>query len=189
MLHDLWQTVVGAMTSWHQGKLFIEHSLTICTVDFLLHMLVGVLLWIAAGVMLRRPLTSRTPWLWLLQSSVERDRRSVGRALARSRAAIWGRGQGPVADDGNSDDHDVRGTLASDLFRQRCAQAAALARAADTQSICLPQYFRHLVAGAGKQEELAQVNWQRSETNCWLPWRAGEYAVPPCKAGASSCRV
>jgi hypothetical protein len=63
MLHDLWQTVVGAMTSWHQGKLFIEHSLTINHDS--LHMLVGVLLWIAAGVMLRRPLTSRTPWLWL----------------------------------------------------------------------------------------------------------------------------
>jgi hypothetical protein len=63
MLHDLWQTVVGAMTSWHQGKLFVEHSLTINHDS--LHMLVGVLLWIAAGVMLRRPLTSRTPWLWL----------------------------------------------------------------------------------------------------------------------------
>jgi hypothetical protein len=63
MLHDLWQTVVGAMTSWHQGKLFIEHSLTINHDS--LHMLVGVLLWIAAGVLLRRPLTSRTPWLWL----------------------------------------------------------------------------------------------------------------------------
>ncbi len=46
MLHDLWQTVVGAMTSWHQGKLFIEHSLTINHDS--LHMLVGVLLWIAA---------------------------------------------------------------------------------------------------------------------------------------------
>ena len=63
MLHDLWQTVVGAMTSWHQGKLFVEHSLTINHDS--LHMLVGVLLWIAAGVMLRRPLTSRTPSLWL----------------------------------------------------------------------------------------------------------------------------
>src|SRR6476661_9986222 len=63
MLHSLWKTLVAAMTSWHQGKLFIEHSLTINHDS--LHMLVGVLLWIAAGVMLRRPLTSRTPWLWL----------------------------------------------------------------------------------------------------------------------------
>ena len=51
------------MTSWHQGKLFIEHSLTINHDS--LHMLVGVLLWLAFGLLLRRPLTSWRPWLWL----------------------------------------------------------------------------------------------------------------------------
>jgi hypothetical protein len=63
MLHSLWKTLVAAMTSWHQGKLFIEHSLTINHDS--LHMLVGVLLWLAFGLLLRRPLTSWRPWLWL----------------------------------------------------------------------------------------------------------------------------
>jgi len=63
MLYGLWKTLVAAMTSWHQGKLFIEHSLTINHDS--LHMLVGVLLWLAFGLLLRRPLTSWRPWLWL----------------------------------------------------------------------------------------------------------------------------
>ena len=63
MLHSLWKTLVAATTSWHQGKLFIEHSLTINHDS--LHMLVGVLLWLAFGLLLRRPLTSWRPWLWL----------------------------------------------------------------------------------------------------------------------------
>ena len=63
MLHDLWKVLVAAMTSWHQGKLFIEHSLTINHDS--LHMLVGVLLWIAFGLLFRSPLTSWRPWLWL----------------------------------------------------------------------------------------------------------------------------
>ena len=63
MLHSLWKTLVAAMTSWHQGKLFIEHSLTINHDS--LHMLVGVVLWLAFGLLLRRPLTSWRPWLWL----------------------------------------------------------------------------------------------------------------------------
>ena len=52
------------MQSWHQGKLFIEHSLSIS--HDALHMLVGVCLWIALGIMLRRPLYVWRPWLWLL---------------------------------------------------------------------------------------------------------------------------
>ena len=63
MLHDLWKVLVAAMTSWHQGKLFIEHSLTINHDS--LHMLVGVLLWIAFGLLFRSSLTSWRPWLWL----------------------------------------------------------------------------------------------------------------------------
>jgi hypothetical protein len=63
MLRHLWQILTAAMTSWHQGKLFIEHSLTINHDS--LHMLVGVLLWVALGLLLRRPLTSWHPWLWL----------------------------------------------------------------------------------------------------------------------------
>lgn len=51
------------MTSWHEGKLFIEHSLTINHDS--LHMLVGVLLWVLFALLLRRPLTAWRPWLWL----------------------------------------------------------------------------------------------------------------------------
>jgi hypothetical protein len=63
MLHDLWKALIAAMTSWHQGKLFIEHSLTVSHET--LHIIVGVLLWLALGLLLRRPLTSWRPWLWL----------------------------------------------------------------------------------------------------------------------------
>jgi hypothetical protein len=63
MLHQLWNTLVRAMTSWHQAKLFIEHLLTISHNS--LHIFVGVLMWIALGLLLRRPLTSWMPWLWV----------------------------------------------------------------------------------------------------------------------------
>lgn len=63
MLHRFWKILTGAMMSWHQGKLFIEHSFSIA--HDALHILVGVLLWILFGVLLRRPLTAWRPWLWL----------------------------------------------------------------------------------------------------------------------------
>lgn len=64
MLHTLWKSLTTAMSSWHQGKLFIEHALAINHNS--LHIFVGVLLWIAVGLILRRPLTSWVPWLWVL---------------------------------------------------------------------------------------------------------------------------
>jgi hypothetical protein len=63
VFHDLWKAIIAAMASWHQGKLFVEHSLSI-THDAL-HIIVGVLLWVALGLLLRRPLTSWLPWFWL----------------------------------------------------------------------------------------------------------------------------
>ena len=63
MLHSLWRALTRAMTSWHQGKLFIEHALAISHNS--LHIFVGVVLWIAIGLLLRRPLTSWMPWLWV----------------------------------------------------------------------------------------------------------------------------
>jgi hypothetical protein len=63
MIHSLWKALIAAMTSWHQGKLFIEHSLAINHNS--LHIFVGVLLWLALGLLLRRPLTTWRPWLWL----------------------------------------------------------------------------------------------------------------------------
>jgi hypothetical protein len=63
MLRSLCHVLIGAMTSWYQGKLFIEHSLTISHDS--LHMLVGVLAWLVLALILRRPLTSWWSWLWL----------------------------------------------------------------------------------------------------------------------------
>jgi hypothetical protein len=63
MLHQLWKAMVATMTSWHQGKLFIEHTLNVSHQS--LHIFIGLLLWIAVGLVLRRPLTSRLPWLWV----------------------------------------------------------------------------------------------------------------------------
>ena len=63
-MHDLWGAITSAMSSWHEGKLFIEHAVAI-THDTL-HVMVGVLLWLLLGVAMRRPLSSWYPWLWLL---------------------------------------------------------------------------------------------------------------------------
>jgi len=63
VLHELAEAVSPAMWSWYQAKLFIEHSLSIS--HDTLHMLVGVLLWLALGLLLRRSLLSWWPWLWL----------------------------------------------------------------------------------------------------------------------------
>lgn len=52
------------MSSWHQGKLFIEHLLTIS--HDTLHLMVGLLVWLATGLLTRRSLASWRPWLWLL---------------------------------------------------------------------------------------------------------------------------
>jgi hypothetical protein len=62
MLHHLWKALTAVMFSWYQGKLFIEHAVTISHDS--IHILVSVLLWIAVGL-LRRPLTSWMPGLWV----------------------------------------------------------------------------------------------------------------------------
>lgn len=63
MLHDVWLALTWAMSSWHQAKLFVEHSIAIS--HDTLHLIVGVLLWIAIGLVSRRPLTHWRPWAWL----------------------------------------------------------------------------------------------------------------------------
>lgn len=68
MLRDLWAALIGAMETWHQGKLFVEHSLTISHDS--LHILVGVLFWIVIGLTVRRPLYTWRPWLWLLAATL-----------------------------------------------------------------------------------------------------------------------
>ena len=52
------------MMSWHQGKLFIEHAVAIS--HDTLHVIIGVLVWLVAAMLLRRPITSWRPWGWLL---------------------------------------------------------------------------------------------------------------------------
>ena len=52
------------MESWHEGKLFIEHSLTIS--HDTLHMIVGMFVWLGLALVLRRPVSSWKPWLWML---------------------------------------------------------------------------------------------------------------------------
>ena len=56
--------IAGAMTSWHQAKLFVEHALDIS--HDTLHLLAGVLAWLVAALILRRPISSWQPWLWLV---------------------------------------------------------------------------------------------------------------------------
>jgi hypothetical protein len=62
--HGVWDAVVAIMTSWHEGKVFIEHSVSVSHDS--LHVIVGVLIWLAFALLLRRPVTSWKPWLWLL---------------------------------------------------------------------------------------------------------------------------
>lgn len=63
-LKGLWHFVASAMNSWHEGKLFIEHSVSIN--HDALHVIVGVLVWLITGAVTRRPLSALRPWLWLL---------------------------------------------------------------------------------------------------------------------------
>ena len=59
----LWDTIYAAMSGWHQGKLFIEHGLSV--EHDALHVLAGVFAWVVLAIGLRRPLTSWRPFAWL----------------------------------------------------------------------------------------------------------------------------
>jgi len=54
--------LIDAMGAWHQGKLFFEHSFAID--HDALHVIVGVLVWLVAALVLRRPISSWLPFLW-----------------------------------------------------------------------------------------------------------------------------
>lgn len=64
MWQDIWRALTSAMNSWHQRKLFVEHTISIS--HDTLHVIVGLLAWIAVGLLNRSPLTSWRPWLWVL---------------------------------------------------------------------------------------------------------------------------
>jgi hypothetical protein len=63
-VRSVWDAITSIMTSWHEGKLFIEHAISIH--HDALHVIVGVLLWLVFGFVIRRSLSSWYPWLWLL---------------------------------------------------------------------------------------------------------------------------
>jgi hypothetical protein len=63
LLHDVWIFVTTTMLTWHQGKLFIEHLVTIPHES--IHVIAGVLVWLAVAWLSRRPVTAWRPWLWL----------------------------------------------------------------------------------------------------------------------------
>ena len=55
--------IVAAMSEWHQGKLFLEHSLSI--EHDALHVLVGIAAWLVIAMVIRKPLSAWRPFLWL----------------------------------------------------------------------------------------------------------------------------
>jgi hypothetical protein len=64
IFHHIWRAITSGMVSWHDIKMFIEHA-SLVTSDAL-HVLVGVLTWIAVALVLRRSLAASAPWLILL---------------------------------------------------------------------------------------------------------------------------
>lgn len=63
LMHQTWMAFAWGMISWHQGKLFIEHSVNVSHQS--LHIFIGLLLWLTFGLVFRRPVTSWRPWLTL----------------------------------------------------------------------------------------------------------------------------
>ena len=63
-MNPLWHAIGNVMFSWHQGKLFVEHVVQVS--HDTLHLVVGVLVWIAAALLIRRPLGAWMPLVWVL---------------------------------------------------------------------------------------------------------------------------
>ena len=64
----LWDQIERGMLSWHELKIFIEHA-SIVSSDAL-HILVGVGIWVIAGLVLRRSLDSWLPLLVVLAAII-----------------------------------------------------------------------------------------------------------------------
>jgi hypothetical protein len=65
---ELWDALGGAMSSWYDAKLFLEHGVSVS--NDALHVVLGVLVQLIAGLLLRRPISSLTPWLVALALTV-----------------------------------------------------------------------------------------------------------------------
>ena len=63
-MHRIWDGIAAAFASWHQTKLFIEHSVAID--HDTLHLMAGMLLWLVIAAILRRCISTMLPWLWIL---------------------------------------------------------------------------------------------------------------------------
>lgn len=63
-MERVWQGISAVMDAWHDGKVSIENSVAIS--HDALHVFFGVLVLVAAGLILRRPISSWRPWLWVL---------------------------------------------------------------------------------------------------------------------------
>lgn len=59
--HQLAQFAVGFLKSWYETKMAIEHA-SVVSSDAL-HVIVGVLLWLFVGVLVRRRIATWLPWL------------------------------------------------------------------------------------------------------------------------------
>ncbi len=56
------------MSSWYQAKQFLEHAVSVS--NDALHVVLGVLVQLVAGLLLRRPLSALTPWLAALALTI-----------------------------------------------------------------------------------------------------------------------
>ena len=60
-LQRLGEALGPALSSWYEAKLFLEHAVSVS--NDALHVILGVLAQLAAGLLLRRPLSTLPPWL------------------------------------------------------------------------------------------------------------------------------
>jgi len=63
-MHSIWHAVTGAMMSWYEAKMFVEHAVVFSSDA--LHVIVGMGVWLVLALILRRPVTDWRPWLGLL---------------------------------------------------------------------------------------------------------------------------
>jgi hypothetical protein len=61
---QVWHAVTRGMMSWYDVKMFIEHASVVNSDG--LHVLFGVVVWMAVAAVLRRSLADPRPWLVLL---------------------------------------------------------------------------------------------------------------------------
>ena len=63
LFEQIRHAVTGGMMTWYEAKMFIEHASVVNSDG--LHVLVGVLAWLAVALALRRSLADRLPWMIL----------------------------------------------------------------------------------------------------------------------------